>query len=983
MKPMFAFRSIVSTLILAAAASAPEAMAQTSTGTIRGTVRTEDGEGLGGASVAAQNFDTNLRRGMLTEQTGFYNLGGLPPGNYEVTFSHPSYAEESQQVVVQTGQVLEINPRLSTEAIQMAGIRAVLEVPRIIELKTPEVATNITRQQIENLPLLNRNFLDFAALAPGIRRTPSGQGLTAGGLPGENINLFIDGASFKSDVLTNGIVGQDASAGNPFPQNAVREFRVITQNFKAEYRNAAAAVITATTKSGTNAWEGSAFFLGQSEGLIAKNVFQRCEAPLQGDDCVEQDVQDVGRQQFGGTLGGPIVEDQAFVFGSYEGNYRDIPQTVNVLTAENIAALPMSVAGIPVRDVIADIEGTTSTAELRADLFFGKFTYQPGEQHRVETSLSIRDEFDVRGFGGFNAPSRAEDFNNDVITAIGSWQYFRDRLLNDLHVDFQRFHWNPMPLNVDQPGLVFQGILAIGGGSTEQDFQQDRLEIRDDVTYTLPDWGGEHVFKSGAYLAFLNYDVTKFLSGNPNFEFRQAENFAFPFEAFIGFGDPNISHDNTQYGLYVQDDWSPSDRLTLNLGLRWDVETNMLNNDWVTPDSVRQDVAQFLTPAQQMRYFTDGDDRDPYYGAVQPRFGFTYDVTGDERTVVFGGAGIFYDRTFFNAGLDEQFRLKFPRYQFRFSADGSLDAAGNPTIMWSDAFLSRQGLLGIINEGNLAAKPEVFLIANDTKPPMARQWTLGVRQAVGPVVVSANYTGVQGENIFTWIAGNRRPNGSCCLSTDRFGTVLISTDEAKTWYDALMLQLGKPFTEADRWGAQISYTLAEAEQNFGDLFTFDVLSESDLEGQRFPSGGDIRHSLTGNWIVSIPWDIRFSGIANFRSSPPIHARVGNDPNNSGIGGDDFVNDEGPFSRRPEDGAFREVNIRFEKGFAFGIHRVAVLAEVFNLFDNENYRFFNDFFGNFNRETMQIDRNENWGKPTGLFPDNQSRRLQLGARYEFF
>ena len=205
----------------------------------------EDGEPLAGASVTARNPQTNFQRGMLTEEGGFYNLGGLPPATYSFEFSHPSYTAESQDVRVQVGQTLSIDVVLTTEAIEVAGITAVMSAERIIEPTTTEVATNVTQEQIENLPLLNRNFLEFAKLAPGVSPTPGGESIRAGGLPAENINLFIDGASYKNDVLQNGIVGQDASAGNPFPQNAVEEFRVITQNYKAEYQKAAGAVVTA------------------------------------------------------------------------------------------------------------------------------------------------------------------------------------------------------------------------------------------------------------------------------------------------------------------------------------------------------------------------------------------------------------------------------------------------------------------------------------------------------------------------------------------------------------------------------------------------------------------------------------------------------------------------------------------------------------------------------------------------------------------
>jgi len=974
-------------LLLACLLLAPAmAAAQTSTGALRGVVMDENGQPLAASSVIARNPQTNFQREMLTEEGGFYNLAGLPPATYSVQFSHPSYATESQDVRIQVGQTLRVDVVLTTQAIQVAGITAVMRTERIIEPTTTEVATNITRAQIENLPLLNRNFLEFAKLAPGVTPTPGGESIQAGGLPAENINLFIDGASYKNDILQNGIVGQAASPGNPFPQNAVEEFRVITQNYKAEYQKAAGAVVTATTKSGTNEWEGSAFFLGQNEDLIAKDPFQSCEAPGQPADCTEVDVRDIGHQQFGLTLGGPIVRDRAFFFGSFEGNYRDIPENIKSLSEENIARLPVSVGTVPVRESIQDVVGTTSNRDLRSRLFFGKATFQPSERNRLETSVLVRDEFEVRNFGGDQPRSRAEDFNNEVYTALAKWQHSRDRILNEAHVDFQRFHWRPIPLQPDQPGLRFEGPLDIwlGGASTEQDFIQDRIGLRDDITYTLPEWNGSHVIKGGVYLDFLDYDISKRQLANPQFFFRQAENFEIPYRAEIGFGDPDMGSSNEQLGLYVQDDWNPTDRLLLNLGIRWDYETNMLNNDWVTPDSVRQEVAVFLTPEQQANYFTDGD-REAYKKMFQPRVGFSYDLTGGTRTVLFGGGGLFFDRTAFNFALDERFRLQWPVSNFRFSETGGV-VDGNPTIAWQDAFLSREGLIGLAAQRLPGGRPEVFLLENDTDPPKAWQGTIGVRQAIGEVMASVNYTGVRGYNQLTWLFGNRRPDGGCCLSTPRFGELLLSSDEGRTWYDALMFQLGKPYDDTSKWGAQVSYTLSESEVNTFGFFSLDVLSPAEFV--KFPSENDERHRLVVNGIVGLPWDLLLSGIGTFASARPISAKLGGDPNNNGLF-DDFPSGEGRNSRRPEDGEFKRVDLRLEKEFPFlrPGQSVGVVLEVFNVFDSKNFTCFEDFFGDFNRTTGEIVRSEsqiqNYGRNAFCnVGDSPSRRMQLGLDYEF-
>ena len=170
------------------------------------------------------------------------------------------------------------------------------------------------------------------------------------------------------------------------------------------------------------------------------------------------------------------------------------------------------------------------------------------------------------------------------------------------------------------------------------------------------------MFKVGGNLDFLNYDVIKRNAEVPLFVYEPwFNNFEIPERVEFQTGDPNFSADNTQLGLYAQDDWSPMPRLTLNLGMRWDFETNMMNYDYVTPqpivDAVNNFNDQFFIPIDTDRYFTDGTERDKWYGAFQPRLGASFALDEDQRTVIFGGWGIFYDRTLFDQALEESVAL--------------------------------------------------------------------------------------------------------------------------------------------------------------------------------------------------------------------------------------------------------------------------------------------------------------------------------------
>src|SRR6266571_4838828 len=238
---------------------ARNASAQTSTGSIRGYVTDSSGAPIAGARVVAVNAQTSSQREATTQSNGFYAMLGLVPGEYDVTARQIGMAPQKVHVTVLVGGVYPLDFKLAASAVQLEAVT--VAAASGVETHTSEVATNVTTQQVANLPLSDRNFLDLVSLAPGTTVLNNGLNNTfktfaGGALPADNVNVFIDGASFKNDLTAGGVAGQDASRGNPFPLNAIQEFRVITENYKAEYQKASSAIITATTKSGGNRWEG-------------------------------------------------------------------------------------------------------------------------------------------------------------------------------------------------------------------------------------------------------------------------------------------------------------------------------------------------------------------------------------------------------------------------------------------------------------------------------------------------------------------------------------------------------------------------------------------------------------------------------------------------------------------------------------------------------------------------------------------------------
>ena len=287
--------------------------AQSTSATIRGVVKDDTG-GLPGATIVAKETTGGFSFDTTTGADGGFTLAGLRPGTYEITVTMDQYKPAARKLQVLVGQNIDLDFRLTADLVYAENVTVVGD--QAVDMKTSQIATNITAEQIRNLPQNDRNFLNFAALAPGVRvnaGSETNKEVTAGALPGFNTNVFIDGVSYKNDVLLGGVVGQDSSRGNPFPQNAVQEFRVLTQNFKAEFEKASSAAITAVTKSGGNRWAGDVFLLYQDKNLVAQDIF----AEERGEEKPTYE-----RFQGGLSLGGPIVTAGGLLFIGLEVDRR-------------------------------------------------------------------------------------------------------------------------------------------------------------------------------------------------------------------------------------------------------------------------------------------------------------------------------------------------------------------------------------------------------------------------------------------------------------------------------------------------------------------------------------------------------------------------------------------------------------------------------------------------------------------------------------
>jgi hypothetical protein len=941
-------------------AAPPPSVAQITTATIQGTVSDDTGV-LPGATITAQETQSGVTQTAVTNSGGYFTLAGLRPGTYEIRVTMDQYKPQARTVQVLVGQTSTVDFRVSsalafTEDVTVVGTR-------LVDTRTSEITTNVTEDQLRHLPQNSRNFLNFAALAPGVRVSDNEfrKEFSAGALPSQNINVFIDGVSYKNDVIDGGVVGQDSSRGNPFPQNAVQEFQVLTQNFKAEYEKAASAIITAVTKSGSNRYSGGVFGFYQDKGLVENETIVRDATGLlvKGETNPKPTYE---RLQWGASLGGPIVRDRMHYFASYEENRQDRDNTVIVGT---ISTAPASLV-----NRLQAFEGTF-ISPFRERLLFAKTTLQPRTGQNVEMTYSWRDETDVRSFGQRQSFESAENVRNRVDSVQGKWQVVSGGFLNEAYLSYQRYRWNPTAENPGTIGENFDGLLRIGGRDTDQHIVQERVSLRDDFS-RFSRWKGNHTMKAGGVASYVDYAVSKRLTGNPIFTYVDSISWDFPARAQFGVGNPDLNATNYQLGVYAQDDWAVNNRLTVNLGLRWDYESDMLNNDYVTPENVRAATAPFV---DDNAYFTDGDDRPPFYGMWQPRAGFSYDLSGSGKTVAFGGIGRYYDRVLYNSTLDERFRLQWAQRTFQFSANGGI-RDGVETIPWDPSYLSVEGLQSLIDRGR-APNPEVFLIRNDTEPPVSDQWSLGLRHSMWGVVTSVTYSGMRSRNLFTFNFGTRRPDGSCCLPVPGFANILVSDPEGrKAWFDGLYVQVERPYgTGNSKYGASLTYTLGYAEQTGGDLFSLDAPTAADYP--RYPTGADERHRLVMSGIVGLPWDFMLSTFITLGSGTPY--TINDQSLGGGVNERVLRRNEGRPEKFgfiiPNAWAYRSMDLQVEKAFPIrNEHRVSVVFQGFNIFSYDNFQGYDGFI-----PTLPAV-NINFGRPNALI--DPGRRLQFGLRYDF-
>ncbi|MFA4710992.1 TonB-dependent receptor [Xanthomonas perforans] len=974
--------ALASCLLLGAA----PAFAQSTAATIRGQV-TVDAAPAAQAQVTATNLATGLTRTVQVSNGG-YSVGGLPPGSYRIDVTANGQTS-SQNVTVQVGQTATLNLGVGGEPATAAGGNAttldavqVKAPPVLVETRTSENATYISNVQIQNLPRATRNFLELADTVPNVQFTRDANGTTkvrTGATSAEGTNVYIDGVSQKNYVLTGGVSGQDSSRGNPFPQSAIGEYKVITSNYKAEFDQVSGAAIVASSKSGTNDFHGSFFW-------DTSNDSWREESPLEKKAGVRDDFEET---QYGATFSGPILKDKAHFFIAYEAKEYTTPNVVipGSIYSDRVDQLPAQLQPLVV----------TSSTPFKEDLYFGKIDWTIGENNLFELTGKYRKEDELNDVGRTSTYEHGSINGQEEKRANLRWQYSGANFLNEANLSYESAFWNQAPINNGNGYILSYApvrgnetdILAAGAGSSFQRKGQKGWTFQDDLTLNSLEWHGAHTVKMGVKFKSIDLDSTQFNPANPQYYYNILTDVQTPYRVRFGAplveGGGSVVSKNKQYGIYLQDDWEVNEHWTLNLGVRYDYEQTPAFLDFVTPS----DVASALQNWPNLRnanynindFISTGNNRKAFKNAWQPRLGASYDLFGDQAHVIYGGAGRAYDRNIFDYLALEQLNNSFKSYSYYFTSANNPACLGDPCTAWNPAYNSQDGLNTLTANSTGGGGREVYLIDNNLKTPYSHQFSIGMRNMV-PLwgqdwFTDVTLSRIESHDGFAFVRGNRLPDGSFFqpgttsgVPTDGpngYSAIVLGTNGVETRNNQLALQVEKPFDEESGWGLTVAYTYSDAKENrqFGEHYALDRERIQDYGWRE--AGGIPKNRLVVTGIYELPYEVKLSGKLSLASQT---ARYGQNC----LAG----NDQCEIIQFKPDGTlgYKEFSIAANKEWDTGGGvKFNVRADILNVFNWVNYATFNGDTG-----TLQ-DLNTAYGTPTGVLASPmRTFRLAFGLNW---
>jgi outer membrane receptor protein involved in Fe transport len=984
---------IAALLMAVAVLTAAPAFAQQTTGSITGRVTDAQGGAVPGATATARNTATGFLRTDTTDAEGTYRLTALPVGTYDLRIELQGFTTvEQSAVTVNVGQVIALDFTLKVASVAET-VTVTSEAP-LVSTTSSAVGGVVNPQTIEELPLNGRQFANLAVTIPGVglgfhsdptKSTQFSPQINGGN--GRNVNYQIDGGDNNDDTV-GGLL-------QLFPLEAIQEFNVLTARYKAEYGRSNGGVMNIVTKSGTNVLHGSWFTLARNDSLNAMTETERLN---------ESEKQDYKRYQYGGSFGGPVRRDKAFFFGAVERTQQDTFQIVNT------------------QGLFPSEDGTFATP-YRETLLTTKYT----QNLNAAQYLSVR----------YGRNQNSQPYGADPLTPVSGWgesgnkfnsfninhNWVMGEALNEFIFQYADFR-NHISANSNDPYQTFPNNVSIGQNpNTPQTTEQKKWQFRDDFSWHATGMGGiGHDFKAG--VNFIN-EPRLFITFNVatgDYAYTHLDNnLSGPLSAVSrngGAAEANIP--TKQYAAYFQDDWRVTDRLTLNLGLRYDLVTGYAIEQSRNPNFIRlQDAARagrFNNLPGGEAFAGFGEESQEDKDNVQPRVGFTYDLTGSGRHVARAGWGTYYDVSYTNASI------LFAAIDATGIGSGVIFSVSNTNgIRNPDGSFFRVGQpISNIQSQNEASTTGLPLIGHIASPRIKHPWTsqlsFGVSSEVrNGTALDIDFIHIDGHDLGWRPRPNQRMPGVGATGPRRFADLGISVANFRTnvstgesVYDGLNLGLRQRVRAGMSFNAWYSLSRAKSTTGNGsdELDSNNIQNIQDPFGdvQNGPSGrSDALHRFTFSGVFELPGGFQVSPIIRFRSALPVNITQGYDVNQDGNNNDisidkafafdGFDDNDNPKVKEIGDcktincgrGApFSQVNLRVSKSFNLGDRaRIEAIGEVFNLFNAKNSATFigRRFLGTITNPTPNPD----FMRPTeyaGDFQNPEQRVGQIGFRFSF-
>ncbi len=800
------------------------------TAELRGVVVDSSGAVLPGVSVTVRHEATGVERALVTDEQGMFRAPALQPGPYAVESTLMGFGKDARKVVLTVGEVADVRVTLSigavSESIEVVGAAAAVD----IETSKSDLSAVVNQEQLSELPVLNRGFVGLAQLLPGggPARAPDARFGIATAFGGTNVrsmySMLIDGGVMDHPIYGFAVVNVS--------QDAVQEFRVLRNQFDSEYSRAGTAVVNVVTRSGTNEFHGQTSYFGRDAKLNAKNAFASTKPAFDS-------------TRVSGTLGGPIIHGKAFFFGALEYSRQN---------SVRIIALPAA------NPFASRVNGVYDNG-TRAKLGQAKVDYTANPRHSF-TGRYLYDNDDI-----VETYDLAENTALDFSDLSGQWNWtLGSATLNSVVVQYLDQDTQRFQLTSDTQ-VIRPSFTSGRSPNLPQGFPRRRYTVND-TFFWAP---GRHATKFGVRMSYedLNYNADYYGAGvwqfNTDRIFDINDRATWPTKFTVGSGPTTKNYRNTEWGFFAQDDVKFAS-VTLNLGLRYDFDSNLRSTDFIAS----------LIANPQFRGLENlvKADRGNDLNNLQPRIGFAWDTRGNGRTVVRGGYGLYSGRN------RPWFNIRGDVVSSQFTAEIT-----DPSLL--QFYPDQRAALGgrtLEDFIRTAGGRALYLPGDDLSLPYVQSATIGVAKLLpGETTLEVDLIHQAQKDLQTGRDANLPVRGPLATNPrpyPQFSSVTLINSLTDSTYDALQTQLRKRY-KGTTW--QVSYTFSKA---ISDDTNDNASTNTDPwhtfgNDDRGLDENDRRHALSVSVIAPLPWQVQLATIVSLRSGNPWDVTAGVDLDGDG------------------------------------------------------------------------------------------------------